>query len=607
MNLARQHVTMTSCAEDEAAWAELKWVRRAMVLVDVVESVRLMEADATGVIDRWRRFEREVRTAILPKYQGRLVKSLGDGMLLEFADAPAAAAAALHIQRCIVPYNAGRADDDVLWLRIGADLGDVVVGELDDLGTPVNVAARLAALAQPGQTLVTATLRDRLVPGLDADVEDLGNVYLKHIAEPVRAFCLHPSAAPTSAPGMPRGPVISLKPTLAVIPFDVFEGNGPLAMLGEAVADEVTSALSRHRALTVISRLSSSVFRGRAADLEVIREHLRADHVLTGRLHVAGDRLRMVLELVEGRTAAVIWGGSAQGSAQAVFAGDDPMIDTLVRQICDALAARQIDRSRREPMASLESYCLLMAAIALLHGASLQDFERARIMLEHLIERDRRHPAPHAWLAKWHVLRVQQGWSDDMRRDTQLALDCTRRALDTDPRSSLSLAIDGFVHCNLKKDIEGAIERYQLALAENANEPLAWLFLGTLHAFKGEGTEAMDAADRALALSPLDPMRYFFESLAATAALSAGQYERAIERARRSLRLNRMHSSTLRVITISQVQLGRVEEARATASDLLRLEPQLTVAGWLQRSPATGFATGTAWSQALATAGVPAG
>lgn len=577
-----------------------------MVVVDVVESVRLMQADAAGVIDRWRRFEREVRTTVLPQHGGRLVKSLGDGMLIEFADAPAAAAAALHIHRCIHPYNTGRADADALWLRIGADLGDVVVGELDNLGTPVNVAARLAAVALPGHTVVSAALRDRLVADLDADIEDLGELYLKHIDEPVRAFGLHGAAA-VASPAMPRGAVGVLKPKLAVIPFDVFNGVGPLDTLGEAVADELIHALSRHPALTVVSRLSSSAFRGRAADLGLIRQHLHTDHVLTGRVYLTGDRMRLVLELVEARSGNLLWGGSAQGSALAVFAGDDALIDTLVRQVCDALAARQVDRSRREPMASLESYCLLMASIALLHGTSQQDFLRARAMLEHLIERDRRHPAPHAWLAKWHVLRVQQGWSDDLRRDTQLALDCTRRALDTDPRSSLSLAIDGFVHCNLMKDTAGAIDRYELALAENHNEPLAWLFLGTVHAFRGDGAQAMEAAARALELSPLDPMRYFFESLAATAALAAGQYGQAIERARGSLRLNRSHSSTLRVITIAQVQLGRVDEARATARELLRIEPELTVAGWLQRSPSSGFATGKLWSQALATAGVPAG
>ena len=451
--------------------------------------------------------------------------------------------------------------------------------------------------------MVTAVLRDQIVQGLDADVEDLGELFLKHIQDPVRAFSLQSATA--SGPAMPRGPVHALSARLAVIPFDVLETAGPRALLGEALADELTHVLSQNAALSVISRLSSSAFSGRARDLGSIRFHLQADHVLSGRLHASDDRLRLVLELVEARTAEVIWAGNAVGSARGVFVGDDPMVLELGRQVCEALAVRQVERSRREPMASLENFCLLMAAIKLLHGVSQLDFERARALLEHLIERDRRHSAPHAWLAKWHVLRVQQGWAENMTRETQLALDCTRRALDADPHSALSLAIDGFVHCNLMKDVDGAIERYERALAENPSEPLAWLFLGLARAFKGEGAQAMVAADRALMLSPLDPMRYFFESLAATAALSAGQYERAIETARRSLRLNRIHTSTLRVITISQVQLGRMDEARHTARDLLRLEPKLTIAGYRERSPSTGFETGKVWSESLAAAGVP--
>ena len=594
---------MSECVQEDVSWPELQWVRRAIVVVDVVESVRLMQADAAGVIDRWRRFEHDVRTDVLPRHGGRLVKGLGDGMLLEFADAVSAAAAAQAVHRCMQPYNVGHPPDLEMHLRIGADLGDVVVGEMDDLGHPVNVAARLAAVGQPGQTVVTAVLRDQLVQGLDADVEDLGELFLKHIDAPVRAFSLQ--GAPASGPAMPRGPLHTLSARLAVIPFDVLETAGPRSLLGEALADELTHVLSQNAALSVISRLSSSAFSGRAGDLASIRFHLKADHVLSGRLHAADDRLRLVLELVEARTGEVIWTGKAVGSARGVFAGHDPMVLDLGRQVCEALAVRQVQRSRREPMASLENFCLLMAAIKLLHGASQLDFERARAMLEHLIERERRHPAPHAWLAKWYVLRVQQGWAENITRETQLALDSTRRALDADPRSALSLAIDGFVHCNLMKDVDGAVERYEMSLAENPSEPLAWLFLGTVRAFKGEGAQAMVAVDRALTLSPLDPMRYFFESLAATAALSAGQYERAIETARRSLRLNRMHTSTLRVITISQVQLGRMDEARQTARELLRLEPKLTIAGYRERSPSTGFVTGKVWSESLAAAGVP--
>jgi tetratricopeptide (TPR) repeat protein len=212
--------------------------------------------------------------------------------------------------------------------------------------------------------------------------------------------------------------------------------------------------------------------------------------------------------------------------------------------------ARELVRAQSQPLPTLESYTLLMGAIALMHRLSLQDFDRAKQMLQTLTERAPRQAIPWAWMAKWHVLRVQQGWSDNPDLDAKLALDCTKRALDADAHCSLALAVDGFVHTNLLKQLDVALDRYERALRVNPNDSLALLLKGTLHAFKGEGKQALKDTKHALRLSPLDPLRYFYDSLAATAALSAGDYERALELARRSLRANRTHTSTLRAVVI---------------------------------------------------------
>jgi tetratricopeptide (TPR) repeat protein len=226
-------------------------------------------------------------------------------------------------------------------------------------------------------------------------------------------------------------------------------------------------------------------------------------------------------------------------------------------------------------------------------------------MLEALIERAPRQATPLAWLANWHVLRVQQGWSEDPVADRRLALDRTRHALDIDARCVLALVIDGFVHTNLLKRLDIGQQQYDLALSINPNDSLACLLKGTLHAFKGEGDIAVKSTQKALRLSPLDPMRYFYDSLAATAAMSAGQFERAIELARRSLRLNRTHTSTYRAMAIAQARLGRIDDARRTVAELLRLEPTLTVTRWLERSPTSGYETGRVWADALRRAGLP--
>jgi adenylate cyclase len=174
-----------------------------------------------------------------------------------------------------------------------------------------------------------------------------------------------------------------------------------------------------------------------------------------------------------------------------------------------------------------------------------------------------------------------------------------------DPSCSLALAVEGFVHCHMLKDLEGAGQRYDMALSANPNDSLAWLFKGVLYAFRDEGTQALISAEKALQLSPLDPLRYFYDSLAATAALSARRYDLAIELASKSLKANRLHSSTLRVLAIAQVQTGQISTANQTIDKLRALDPLLTVTNYQARNPSALFATGKEWTDALRKAGLP--
>ena len=195
---------MTAATSEDVSWPELHRVRRAIVVVDVVESVRLMQANEADVIDRWRRFVAEVRTQVLPKHGGRMVKSLGDGMLLEFETVPTAVAAAFDIQRTVARYNDGYEPDAQIWLRAGGHVGDVTEDELDVYGPAVNLAARIATLAGPGQIAVSVEARDELASDVDAVLEDLGNCYFKHLVEPVRCFLVRPpSALLAMAPPIP--------------------------------------------------------------------------------------------------------------------------------------------------------------------------------------------------------------------------------------------------------------------------------------------------------------------------------------------------------------------------------------------------------------------
>jgi adenylate cyclase len=301
----------------------------------------------------------------------------------------------------------------------------------------------------------------------------------------------------------------------------------------------------------------------------------------------------------------VLWIGNLEDSLCDIVSGEQALVGQLIASVGAAVTAREVQRSRSQPLPTLKAYTLLMGAVSLMHRLSLPDFEEAHRLLQALVERGMRHPLPIAWLGNWHVLRVQQGWSDDPQRDTYLASECTKRALDLDPDNSQALAINGFVHVNLLKQFDVAEESYEHALAANPSNAYAWLLKGTLHAFKSEGAQAVEHTERALALSPLDPHRYFYDSLAATAAVAAGNYQRAVELAQRSLRANRKHTSTLRSMTVAQWQLGQVDAARKSAQQLLKLQPTMTVSGWLKSSPAAGYQIGRTAAEVLRKAGIP--
>jgi class 3 adenylate cyclase/tetratricopeptide (TPR) repeat protein len=595
---------LTSTGQNERQHGHhVAWANRAVLLADMVESVRLIEEDEVNVISRWLNLVDHVKSNVLPQCNGRMVKSLGDGMLLDFDDVRSAVSAAFAIQHASNRSNSGLPPEKQILLRMGMEVSDVIVEPDDVHGRGVNLAARLMALAGPGEIVISAHARDQLTPNLDADVEDLGDCFVRHLSQPVRAYRIGPAG--------PR-PVVKtsvsfddLAPTIAVVPFATHHRAADQHVIGEALAEEVIRALSHSPDLSVISRLSTTAFRGREVTLAEISAHLNADYVLSGVYRTDDQRITLDVELAEAKSGRILWTSRLSDHVASILGGEQELVGRLVAEVASAVVTRELQRSKLQPLPTLRSYTLLMGAIALMHRLSLRDFEEARQLLQTLIDRGIRQPIPYAWLANWHVLRVQQGWSTDERQDTYLALDATKRALDLDPDCSLALAIDGFVHTNLLKKLDVAEERYNQAIVANPSNPLAWLLKGTLHAFKGEGPQAVDNTQRALKLTPLDPHRYFYDSLAATACIAANKYDQALELAQRSLRANRKHTSTLRVMAVAQWQLGQHDVARQTTQELLRLDPNLTVSRWLERAPSAAYEVGRAFANVLRQVGVP--
>jgi class 3 adenylate cyclase/TolB-like protein/tetratricopeptide (TPR) repeat protein len=598
---------MDSTANEGVAWPELHRVRRAIVVVDVVESVRLMQEHEADVIDRWRRFVNEVRTQVLPKHGGRLVKSLGDGMLLEFEEAPKAVAAALEMQDRLRPYNAGRDVAAAMFVRIGIHSADVLVDDLDIYGAGVNLAARLASIAGEGQIVASASVRDQLVADIDAIVVDLGDRWVKHIAMPVHVFRVEPVQGPMHIPTIgTRVAPDPLQPTVAVIPLTCHHAMDAMdTVVGELFADGVIAQLSPSPDLRVVSRLSTSVLRERPVSARRLAELVGATYVLSGSYVAAGPRVALTVELADARDEKVVWSERLTCAIADLLAQPSAPIDQVVQAVHHTVLETESKRTMTQPLPSLEGFSLLLGSIGLLHRASEQDFLRAQEALSALADRVPRHAAAYAWLAKWHCLRIIRGLTDLPARDRGEAEQRIEQALERDESSSLAWSLRGLVHGFIGKQLALAEDAYQHAILHNPNEPLAWLYMGTLRSWQGRGPEAARAAARALELSPLDPMRYYFESLAAAGMLADDQFERAIALCKHSIQLNRRHTPTYRVLAISQALSGRLDDARATISELRVLEPRLTASAFLDRYPGGPAAHACRYADALRDAGLP--
>jgi tetratricopeptide (TPR) repeat protein len=254
----------------------------------------------------------------------------------------------------------------------------------------------------------------------------------------------------------------------------------------------------------------------------------------------------------------------------------------------------------------LENHVLLLAAVELMHRTAPRDAERSHAMLTQLAQRPNCRAIASAWLAKWHVLRVVQGWATDRDAVTLLALDHVNQSLDEGAREPQALAIGGFVHAYLRKDLVTAGWMYEEAIDINPSEPMAWLFSATRSAYLGQGREAERAAERALGLSPLDPLRHFFDSLAGTAMLASGQWLRSLELSQRSIRANRTHASSWRTMTYALVMLDRMDEARESVRQLRVVDPGYSVAAFRERFPGRDGPMVAPWADALQLAGLPA-
>ena len=403
----------------------------AILAADVAGYSRLMGADEEGTLERLKALRRELLDPKIAEHKGRIVKTTGDGLLVEFASVVDAVRCAVAVQRAMPERNTGVAADSRIELRIGINLGDVIVEGDDIYGDGVNIAARIEALADPGDVFVSNTVHDHVRDRLPFVFEDLGERQVKNIARPVRVYRVRDLGAAAKSPSATAAPALPLpdKPSIAVLPFANISGDPDQEYFADGMVEEIITALSRIRWLFVIARNSSFTYKGQAVDLKQVGRELGVRYVLEGSVRKAGNRVRITGQLIEAETGVHLWADRFDGSLEDVFDLQDKVASSVAGVIEPTLQAAETTRSSNRPTNDLAAYDLYLRAHAMYLSSARQIPEAVRI-LEQAIKRDPRYGLALASAAVCCLRLVLDGRSDDPAADRLKGADFARRALE---------------------------------------------------------------------------------------------------------------------------------------------------------------------------------
>jgi adenylate cyclase len=589
---------------------------RLVMVVDLMESVRLIQQFEKTTIERWIQFAEYAQQTLLPNYNARCVKSLGDGMLLELRAIPNCAQLAIDLHAYFAALNSKLPSEEQMWLRIGCHWCEVFQGKQDIYGAGVNLTARIAGYAGPGETMVSVEVCDELIDGIDAQLTDMGECYLKHIEQPVRIYKLNgvPATASensfiqtigqTNTSLTPPNANDSITPKIAVIPFEQRDKGDENLAIGDLIADGVIAMLSRTPQLHVVSRLSATRLRNRALSTTEKAHHLQANYLLSGSYYAVDGKIMVQAELVQVKDERIIWTDRLRTHLADLFELESELCGQIAVQVHETLLNFEVQNALTKPLPNLQSYSLLLGGLHLIHQASPASFDKGHEVLQHLVERHPRSAQAHTWNATLRMLRVTRGLTQDTKKEAALALRHTYQALEVEPQNALALATEGIVTCQLRDDPEIAHLRLREAVGLDPNCAPAWLYLATVQSLRGNTADAVVCGAQAVKLSPVDPQAYFYDSLYGASLLFDGQSEKAEQILERSLQRNCYHAPTVRTLIVAKVECGDIFGAQKLLTHLLKIEPELTAEKYLKRSKANAQ-TKQRFTSALLSAGLP--
>src|SRR6266498_1540156 len=575
----------------------------AILAADIAGYSRLMGVDEEATLRQLKAHRKELVDPKITEHRGRIVKTTGDGMLVEFGSVVDAVRCAVDIQRCMVGRNSEVPTEKRIQFRVGINVGDIIIDGDDIYGDGVNVAARLEAVAEPGGICVSGRVQEDAQGKLDVVFEDAGQQTLKNIARPVRVYRVRLSgAALSSRPALP----LPDKPSIAVLPFQNMSGDPAQEYFADGIVEEITTALSRFRQLFVIARNSSFAYKGHAVDVKQVGRELGVRYVLEGSVRKAGNHVRITGQLVDALTGAHLWADRFDGTLENIFGLQDSVTAGVVGAIAPKLEQAEIERAKRKPTERLDAYDYYLRGIPLLFGMTKETNEEALRLFNKAIELDPDFALAHARAANCYTFRKVNGWMVDREQEVAEAARLAQRAVDLGKDEALALSIGGMVFAYVVGDLDNGAAFVDRALGLNSNLAIAWGYDGWMKICFGKHDIAIETIACAMRLSPLDPRLWAWQFHTALAHFLASRYDEAASWAERALREQPNYLAALRVAAASNALAGRSEKAQKIMARLRQLNPVLRISNLADVTPPLRRPEDLAnWEEGLRKAGLP--
>jgi TolB-like protein/class 3 adenylate cyclase len=531
----------------------------AILAADVAGYSRLIEADEEGTLGRLKALRAKEMDPKITAHLGRIVKTTGDGLLVEFASVVDALRCAAEVQAAMAENNAPLPADHRIEFRIGIHQGDIVVEDGDIFGDGVNVAARLEGLAEPGGVCVSARVQEDTAGRLDLAFEDMGEQALKNIARPVRAYRVV-TAAGSSLRRVSPGPPLPDKPSIAVLPFANMSGDPEQEYFADGMVEEIITALSRIRWLFVIARNSTFTYKGQAVDVKRVGGELGVRYVLEGSVRKGGNRLRITAQLIDATNAAHLWADRFDGSLEDVFELQDQVAISVAGIIEPTLQTAETRRAADRPTSDLTAYDLYLRAYAMVLSSTGQ-VRAALGLIEQAIARDPRYGPALAWAAHCCYRLVMDGRSDDPVADRLKGTNFARRALEVAPDDPRVLASAAHALAYFGEDIGAMMALVDRALALNPNYARGWLISSGLRSWAGQPDTAIDHAEASLRLSPRARIGASMSRIG-SAHFFARRFDQAVPKLLLAIQDDPSHAYPYRVLASCYAHMGRFDDAR---------------------------------------------